>query len=105
MSPQSIIILAALALAGMYSYRYLVGGQTARTVSVGKLIGIGTPVSPEGFVVAWGATFLGLSVLATFAPPLASALALLVLLGGLAANFEGVSKSTQALIRSKTKEN
>lgn len=104
--PEPLIILGALITGGLYAYRWLAGGQTEPAkLSLQKLVGIGSQVSPEGFIAAWGAIFLGLSLLATAAPKLAAALTVMIVLGNLVATFGQVSQSTEELIRAKAHPN
>lgn len=98
-----MIVLAAAIIAGLYAWRWLYAGRETVQVEVtpGKLIGIGAQVTPEGFLIAWGATFMILALIAVPAPALANALALLIVLGSLYGNFEAVSASAKHIVKLK----
>lgn len=103
---RGVILLAAMVLMGLYAWRWLnskPGEARATNVQVGKLLGAGQLVSPEGYIVAWGGTFMILSLISVFAPALAGAFALLVLLVSLIENFDTVTSQAQQLAESKTK--
>lgn len=103
-SATSMIVISAMVMGGLYAWRWIVGGPASAKakVSAGKLIGLGSLVSPEGFLVAWGAIYLMLALGAAASPQLAGAFSLLILLGGLVANFSSVATNATALIQSKT---
>jgi hypothetical protein len=103
---RGVILLAALVLGGFYAWRWLTGrkvGQAKTKVSVGKLLGRGELVSPEGYLVAWGASFMILSIISVFAPALAGAFALLVALTATIENFDTISTSANELAKQKSK--
>jgi hypothetical protein len=99
------IIISALLMGGIYAWLWLSGGsslQTATKLTAGKLVGYGPQVSPEGFLVAWSIVYGGLAVASTIIPGLAGALAVLLLLTGMIANFGSASETALALVKSKT---
>ncbi len=91
-NPQAMIAIGALVVGGLYAYRWLAGGQIVGSkLTPAKLVGIGSRVSPEGFLIAWGAVFLGLSLLSTGAPKMAAALTLLIVITNVITNFGPVA--------------
>ena len=70
--------------------------------SPSSVVGIGPLVSPEGFLVAWGIVYLVISILAAFSEPLASSMAISVLVGDILANGVAVAKGTTQLREAKT---
>lgn len=103
------ILLSAFVIGGLYAWRWLTGtgeqGAPVPTTAAGKaksLIGLGPQVSPEGFIIAWGVVYMFLSILSTVSPGLAGAFALLILLGGVVANFASASESALALEQAKS---
>lgn len=103
---RGVILLAAMILAGFYAWRWLTGQKTGQPKSkptVGKLLGSGELVSPEGYLLAWGGAFMILSIISVFAPALAGAFALLVALTATIENFDTVSHEAAELAKSKSK--
>lgn len=101
----SAIILSAFVVAGVYGWRWLTGTKRNESVSLKSLVGYERPLtSPEGFLVAWGATFFILAALSAFVPTLAGALALLILFGDVMANFAGAAEGAVKLTESKTEK-
>lgn len=101
----SLIVLSALIVGGLYAYRWLAGGRKQPgKLSAAKLAGLGSQVSPEGFLIAWGAVYLGLSILSSGAPQLAGALAVLIALGNALANFSPIAKALGELQQHKLSE-
>jgi hypothetical protein len=99
------ILLSAAVMGGIYAWRWLTSrGSLPATaeLSAAKLIGYGPQVSPEGFLVAWGVVYGGLSILAMLAPGMAGSLALLILLTGAIANFGSASQTALGLVKVKT---
>lgn len=92
-------------MGGIYAWRWLTGRgklPAAAKLSAAKLIGYGPQVSPEGFLVAWGIVYGGLSVLSMALPGTAGSLALLILLTGAIANFGSASETALGLVKLKT---
>lgn len=99
------ILASAVLMGGVYAWRWLTGRgnlPAAAKLSAGKLVGYGPQVSPEGYLVAWGIVYGGLSLLATAAPGMAGTLALLILLTGMIANFGSASETALGLVKLKT---
>jgi hypothetical protein len=99
------IVISAVMVAAIYAWRWFTGGETPQAPATpGSVVGVGPLVSPEGFLVAWGTVYLVISLLAAFSEPLASSLAISVLVGDILANGIAVSKGTTELRESKTKK-
>lgn len=99
------ILLSATIMGGIYAWRWLTNrGKLphASGLSAAKLIGYGPQVSPEGFLIAWGIVYGGLSVLSMALPGLAGSMALLILLTGAIANFGSASETALGLVKLKT---
>jgi hypothetical protein len=99
------ILLSAAVMGAIYAWRWLTGrGKLPATakLSPAALIGYGPQVSPEGYLVAWGIVYGGLSMLSTVLPGMAGSLALLILLTGAIANFSSASTTALALVKLKT---
>jgi hypothetical protein len=98
-----MVITAALLVALIYAWRYFTAGPESGGAPLGaqSLAGIGPLVSPEGFLVAWGFTFMTLSVISGFAPGFASNMALLILVSDVIANGVGVAKIAQGSVEMK----
>lgn len=103
MNTGGAIIISAVMVAVIYAWRYFTAGETpAAPPSASSLAGAGPLVSPEGFLVAWGTVYLVISILAAFSEPLASSLAISVLIGDVLANGAAVAKGTTQLREAKT---
>lgn len=101
----SLIVLSALVVGGLYAYRWLAGGRKhPGKLTASKLAGLGSQVSPEGFLIAWGAIFLGLSLLSSASPRLAGAMAILIMIGNALANFTPIAKALGELQKNKLSE-
>jgi hypothetical protein len=103
MNTGSAIVISAVVVAGIYAWRWFTGGETPAAGATPKSVaGIGPLVSPEGFLVAWGVVYLTISLLAAFSEPLASSLAISVLIGDILTNGVAVAQGTTQLRESKT---
>lgn len=72
------IVASAVATAGIYFYRLFTEGS-APPATLQRTLGAGRPVVPLGaFATAWGFTYLTLALIATGAPQLAGAFAILI---------------------------
>lgn len=103
MSTGGAIVISAVMVGLIYVWRWFTGGETpAAGASPSSVVGIGPLVSPEGFLVAWGIVYLVISILAAFSEPLASSMAISVLVGDVLANGVAVAKGTTQLREAKT---
>lgn len=103
MSTGGAIVISAIMVGLIYTWRYFAGGETPTAAATPtSVVGIGPLVSPEGFLVAWGIVYLVISLIAAFSEPLASALAISVLVGDILANGVAVAQGTTQLREAKT---
>jgi hypothetical protein len=99
------IVVSAVMVAAIYAWRWFTGGETPSAgANPQSIVGIGPLVSPEGFLVAWGVVYLIISLIAGFSEPLASSLAISVLVGDILANGVAVAQGTTKLRESKTQK-
>ena len=91
------VTISAMVVAGIYAYRRLIE-PTATPVTGKQLAGLGSPAPLGAFATAWGFTYLVVSVMATAAPGLGGAFAILIATGDLLTNsaslFADVGKQT-----------
>ena len=95
------ITVSALIVVGIYTYRRLTEGSSPAPVSGSKLkqlAGEGTPPSVGPFITAWGLTFLVISIIASFAPGLGGAFAILVATADALGNTTQVAADVNAKI-------
>jgi hypothetical protein len=89
MSPSTAerwVVISAVVTAGVYLYRVLGGGPTAKASNPRQLIS-GKPPPPLGqFATAWGVVYLVIALMAEAAPGLGGGFAILVMTGDLLAN-------------------
>jgi hypothetical protein len=103
MNTGGAIVISAIMVGAIYTWRYFAGPETpAAKPSPSSVVGIGPLVSPEGFLVAWGIVYLVISLIAAFSEPLASSLAISVLVGDILANGVSVAQGTTQLREAKT---
>jgi hypothetical protein len=93
--------LAALVLGGLYLWRYVTEGDATETTNARSLIGASKLTNPIKYMIAWGAGFLILSLLATVAPGVAGGLALMIIITGIAANLGYANKTVSTLVATK----
>jgi hypothetical protein len=106
MSTGGAIVISAIMVGAIYAFRWFTGPETpAAPASANSIVGIGPLVSPEGFLVAWGTVYLVISLLAAFSEPLASSLAVAVLVGDILGNGIAVAQGTTQLRESKETPN
>lgn len=107
MSTGGAIVISAVMVGLIYVWRFFYGTGSEKPSAPAtpeSVVGIGPLVSPEGFLVAWGTVYLVISILAGFSEPLASSLAISVLVGDILANGIAISKGTTELRESKTQK-
>lgn len=103
MSTGGAIVISAVMVAAIYTWRWFTGeGQPSAPATPSSVAGIGPLVSPEGFLVAWGIVYLVISLIAAFSEPLASSLAISVLVGDILTNGAAVAQGTTQLREAKT---
>lgn len=103
MNTGGAIVISAVMVGVIYAWRWFTGGESpSAAASPSSVVGVGPLVSPEGFLVAWGIVYLVISLLAAFSEPLASSLAISVLVGDILANGVAISKGTTQLREAKT---
>lgn len=88
------VTISALLVAGIYTYRRFTEGSAPAPAGgkLRQLAGQGAPPSGSVFITAWGMTFLVISLIASAAPGLGGALAILVATGDLLGNTSQVAK-------------
>lgn len=91
------VTISALLVAGIYAYRRLIE-PTSTPVTGKQLLGSGSPPPLGAFATAWGFTYLVVSIMATAAPGVGGAFAILIATGDLLTNsaslFADVGKQT-----------
>jgi hypothetical protein len=84
------VITSALVVAGIYGYRRLTETPGQPPVTVKELAGVGELPPLGAWATAWGFTFLVVSVVATAAPGLGAAFAILIATGDLMTNASSI---------------
>jgi hypothetical protein len=95
------VITSALVVAGVYGYRRLTEQPTAPPVTLKELAGAGQLPPLGAWATAWGFTFLVVSIIATAAPELGAAFAILIATGDLMTNAQSILKDVGAQSGSK----
>jgi hypothetical protein len=90
------VITSALIVAGVYGYRRLTETPTAPPVTLKELAGAGQLPPLGAWATAWGFTFLVVSIIATAAPELGAAFAILIATGDLMTNAQSIFKDIGA---------
>lgn len=97
---QSWVLGSAMITALIYGFRRTVEGATPSTVQKGKvnsLLGSGTPAPLNQWLIAYGAAYLMLAVLALGAPELAASLAMMAVIGNVITNGLTITGDLAAL--------
>ena len=84
------VVTSALVVAGIYGYRRLTETPGQPPVTAKELAGVGELPPLGAWATAWGFTFLVVSIVATAAPGLGAAFALLIATGDLMTNAQSV---------------
>ena len=84
------VTVSALTVAGVYAYRRLTEGAGQPPATAKKLVGVGELPPLGAWATAWGFTFLVVAVMATAAPELGAAFAILIATGDLLANASSI---------------
>jgi hypothetical protein len=84
------VVSSALVVAGIYAYRRLTEKPTSPPVTAKQIAGVGQlpPLGP--WTTAWGFTFLVVALVATAAPELGAAFAVLIAVGDLMTNAQSI---------------
>jgi hypothetical protein len=90
------VITSALVVAGVYGYRRLTEQPTSPPVTLKELAGAGQLPPLGAWATAWGFTFLVVSIIATAAPELGAAFAILIATGDLMTNAQSIFKDVGA---------
>jgi hypothetical protein len=90
------VITSALIVAGVYGYRRLTETPTAPPVTLKELAGAGQLPPLGAWATAWGFTFLVVSIIATAAPELGAAFAILIATGDVMTNAQSIFKDIGA---------
>jgi hypothetical protein len=80
------IVTSALIVAGIYAYRRLIEQPASPPVKLKQIAGVGQLPPLGAWATAWGFTYLVIAVIATAAPELAAAFAILIATGELLTN-------------------
>jgi hypothetical protein len=90
------VTVSALVVAGVYAYRRLTETPGQPPVTVKELAGVGELPPLGAWATAWGFTFLVVAVIATAAPELGAAFAILIATGDLLTNAQSIFKDVGA---------
>jgi len=84
------VTISALTVAGVYAYRRLTETPGQPPVTAKELAGVGELPPLGAWATAWGFTFLVVAVIATAAPELGAAFAILIATGDLMTNASSI---------------
>ena len=115
---QTVVVVSALVVFGVYFYRHLTEGTGQPTVSgtdtcplsgvlpkgspatdaAQQLLGFGTPAQVGKFITAWGFTFFVIAIIATASPGLGASIAMLIAVSDFLANSCQVAHDVETKI-------
>jgi hypothetical protein len=91
------VTVSALVVAGIYGYRRLTEQPTTPPVTLKELAGVGELPPLGAWATAWGFTFLVVAIVATAAPELGAAFAILIATGDLMTNAQSIFSDVAGL--------